>query len=65
MLTGAFCFLLIAIIAAYFEYKELGPTSFLLAKIILYFAVVMFFALLITYIFNSVPPIPQESSSQI
>lgn len=65
MLTGAFCFLLLALIAAYFEYRELGPTSFLLAKLILYFSVIMFFVLLITFIFNSAPPIAQESSSPI
>lgn len=56
MLGLAFIFLIIAIIAAVVRYKSDVPTSILIAKIIFCFFSTLFLILLVTVIFNSLPP---------
>lgn len=65
MLILAFIFLVIAVLAAYYEYEGTNPTILLIAKIIMYFSVSVFFVLIISHVFSSTPPIPDDTSHRV
>ncbi|MFJ1267194.1 DUF1328 domain-containing protein [Legionella lytica] len=63
MLAGAFIFFVLAFLLALYLYKGTNPTLILLAKILLYFSLVLLFVLLIINFFNHVPPIPDDKKN--
>ncbi|CAM2951494.1 Small integral membrane protein [Legionella steigerwaltii] len=60
MLTGAFIFLVIAIISGYIRFKGTNPASIFPAKIIFYVSTLIFLILLLFYFFYPAPPVAQE-----
>ncbi|MCW8409849.1 DUF1328 domain-containing protein [Legionella sp. PATHC035] len=60
MLTGAFIFLIIAIISGYITYKGTDPSSTYHAKIVFYVATLLFLILLIIYFLTPAPPVATE-----
>ncbi|USQ14924.1 DUF1328 domain-containing protein [Legionella lytica] len=63
MLAGAFIFFAVALFLAIYLYKGTNPTLILLAKVLLYFSLVLLFILLIVNFFNHVPPIPDDKKN--
>ena len=56
MLVWAYIFLIIASIAAVFSFKRTGTLTNHLAKLLFYFSLFIFVALLFGTIFSSTPP---------
>jgi lipopolysaccharide export LptBFGC system permease protein LptF len=63
MLTGALVFLMIAFVLALYLGRATDPTFALIAKILIYFSVTIFFTLLIVDIVESAPPIYQTAQN--
>ena len=62
MLIGALIFLVIAAFTAFYEFEGANPTFLLVAKVIMYFSLIAFLALLFTYAVSTSPPIPDDTS---
>lgn len=58
MLTGAFIFLIIAIVAGYLGYKQTDLTSMRNAKRIFYISSIIFLILILTYFLQPSPSAP-------
>ncbi|AWN75279.1 DUF1328 domain-containing protein [Legionella anisa] len=63
MLTGAFVFLVIAILSAIYRFTGTNPTLIVIAKIIFYLSLAAFCILLIVYVLNSAPPLPEDKNN--
>lgn len=61
MLIGALIFLVIAAFTAFYEFEGANPTFLLVAKVIMYFSLIAFLALLFTYVVGITPPIPDDA----
>lgn len=59
MLISALVFFAIAILMAYYRFKGTNPTLKVIARILFYFSLLAFCVLLIVYILNSGPPLPE------
>lgn len=60
MFGWAFIFFIIAVIAAVFGYRGSPSTSTYIAKLIFYFSLIVFIALIFGGIFSSAPPPPDN-----
>ncbi|MCL9683635.1 DUF1328 domain-containing protein [Legionella maioricensis] len=65
MLIGAFIFLILAVISSFFAFGRPKSTVTLLAKMIFYFSLALFFVLLFTSIYTSAPPLPDDKKLPI
>ena len=61
MLAALLIFLALNLTAAFLAYKSPNPTVVLLAKMVFYSSLIIFFILLFTFIFNSAPPIASDN----
>lgn len=62
MLTLAFIFLVITVVAGFcsYKYREKNNTKRYVSELLAYFCFVVFVTLLITYLAQTSPPIPHE-----
>ncbi|KTD62350.1 hypothetical protein Lsha_1050 [Legionella shakespearei DSM 23087] len=60
MIIWAYICLAISVIAAWFAYTRPKSTTTLIAKVILYFSLILFFGLMYASFFSSAPPVSNE-----
>ncbi len=65
MLIGAFICLICAVISSFFAFGKPKSTVIVIAKLIFYFSLILFFILLFTSIYLSAPPLPDDKKLPI